>query len=40
MRVTTPSTGKARPLADIRSGDIWLAQVDPTLGSEIQKSQP
>ena len=40
MRVTTPSTGKARPLADIRSGDIWLAQVDPTLGSEIQKTRP
>lgn len=40
MRVTTPSTGKAHLLADIRSGDIWLAQLDPTLGSEIQKSQP
>lgn len=24
----------------IKSGDIWLAQLNPTLGSEIQKTRP
>ena len=24
----------------MKSGDIWLAQLDPTVGSEIQKSRP
>ena len=24
----------------IKSGDIWLAQLDPTVGSEIQKTRP
>ena len=23
-----------------KTGDIWLAQLDPTVGSEIQKSRP
>ena len=24
----------------IKTGDIWLAQLDPTVGSEIQKTRP
>jgi len=24
----------------MKAGDIWLAQLDPTLGSEIQKTRP
>ena len=24
----------------MKSGDIWLAQLDPTVGSEIQKTRP
>ena len=40
MRVTATSTGKATELADIQCGDIWLAQLDPTSGSEIQKTRP
>jgi mRNA interferase MazF len=24
----------------MKTGDIWLAQLDPTLGSEIQKTRP
>ena len=24
----------------IKAGDIWLAQLDPTLGSEVQKTRP
>src|ERR1700756_4723457 len=24
----------------MRAGDIWLAQLDPTVGSEIQKTRP
>jgi len=27
-------------LVAIKTGDIWLAQLDPTLGSEIQKTRP
>jgi mRNA interferase MazF len=26
--------------ATARNGDIWLAQLDPTVGSEIQKTRP
>ena len=29
--------GSAPPLA---TGDVWLAQLDPTVGSEIQKTRP
>ena len=24
----------------MKTGDIWLAQLDPTVGSEIQKTRP
>jgi hypothetical protein len=24
----------------VKAGDIWLAQLDPTVGSEIQKTRP
>jgi len=24
----------------MKAGDIWLAQLDPTVGSEIQKTRP
>jgi len=27
-------------LVDMKTGDIWLVQLDPTLGSEIQKTRP
>ena len=27
-------------LVTMKAGDIWLAQLDPTLGSEIQKTRP
>lgn len=26
--------------AELATGDIWLAQLDPTVGSEIQKNRP
>jgi mRNA interferase MazF len=26
--------------ANFRTGEIWLAQLDPTVGSEIQKTRP
>lgn len=26
--------------AELATGDIWLAQLDPTVGSEIQKTRP
>ena len=29
----------ARPQA-VRRGDVWLAALDPTIGSEIQKTRP
>jgi mRNA interferase MazF len=25
---------------DMKTGDVWLAQLDPTIGSEIQKARP
>jgi mRNA interferase MazF len=25
---------------DMKTGDVWLAQLDPTIGSEIQKTRP
>lgn len=30
----------AAPRVAPRTGDIWLAQLDPTVGSEIQKTRP
>ncbi len=30
----------ATPKAGPRTGEIWLAQLDPTLGREIQKTRP
>lgn len=27
-------------MADFKTGEIWLAQLDPTVGSEIQKTRP
>ena len=27
-------------IATLATGDIWLAQLDPTVGSEIQKTRP
>jgi mRNA interferase MazF len=30
----------ARPMALTARGDVWLAALDPTVGSEIQKTRP
>lgn len=36
-----PGRGTARPsAAAIMRGEIWLAALDPTIGSEIQKTRP
>jgi mRNA interferase MazF len=37
--VVTPSS-KPPPQIRVNRGDIWLATLDPTVGSEIQKSRP
>jgi mRNA interferase MazF len=36
-----PGRGAARPsAAAVSRGEIWLAALDPTIGSEIQKTRP
>ena len=37
MDVVGPTVAKQRP---IKRGDIWLVSLDPTVGSEIQKTRP
>ena len=32
--------GPARPTPAVTRGEVWLAALDPTVGSEIQKTRP
>jgi mRNA interferase MazF len=34
------AAGAAAPRAVVQRGDIWLADLDPTVGSEIRKTRP
>ena len=37
---TTPRYGGDAPPGAVARGEVWLAALDPTLGSEIQKTRP